>query len=318
MANKSISAPNTTQLKKTNPLLREMRDNWELYILAIIPLTFLILFSYLPMYGIQIAFQDYNILDSYGSSPWVGLKHFINFVKDPRFFRILSNTLILSLYNLALFPLPIFLALMLKYMPSKRFGKLVQTVSYMPHFISVVVMCGIVIQFLDRRVGVINALIATLGGEKVNFMAEPDAFPHIFVWSNVWQNIGYSAVTFIATLGGVPKEQHEAAIVDGANIWNRIWHVDIPGILPTVCVMFVMSCGSVLTSDFQRILLLQNYLNIDTAETISTYVYNISLGSALPQYSYSTAINLFTTVINIIMLWIANKITKKLSGSGMW
>lgn len=313
----SISAPKKSHTMK-NPLIRELTNNWELYLLILLPLTFLFLFSYLPMYGVQIAFRDYDILKGFWDSPWVGLKHFKALFESPQFGRILVNTLSLSFYNLLLFPLPIILALMLKYMPSKRFGKLVQTVSYIPHFISTVVMCGIVLQFLNERYGVINALIAALGGERENWMADPDAFPHILVWSNVWQNIGYSSITFISTLGGVSKEQHEAAIVDGANIWNRIWHVDIPGILPTASVMFVMSCGSILTSDFERILLLQNMLNADAAETISTYVYNLSLGSQYPQYSYSTAINLFTTVINIIMLLVANKVTKKMNGSAMW
>lgn len=314
----STGISNQTKIKQKNPLLRELSGNWELYLLSLIPLTFLLLFSYLPMYGVQIAFRDFDILKGFWDSPWVGLKHFINFVEGPMFWKVLGNTFRLSLYNLLLFPLPVMLALMLKYMPSKRFGKLVQTVSYIPHFISTVVMCGMVIQFLNPRYGVINTLLAALGGTKEDWMADPDAFPHILVWSNVWQNIGYSSITFIATLAGVSKEQHEAAIVDGANIWDRIWHVDIPGILPTVSVMFVMSCGSILTSDFERILLLQNYLNADASEVISTYVYNLSFNSAVPQYSYSTAINLFTTLVNILMLFLANKVTKKLSGSGMW
>ena len=314
----STGISNQTKIKRKNPLFQELSSNWELYLLSLIPLTFLLLFSYLPMYGIQIAFRDFDILKGFWDSPWVGLKHFKSFVEGPMFWKVLGNTFRLSLYNLLLFPLPVILALMLKYMPSKRFGKLVQTVSYIPHFISTVVMCGMVIQFLNSRYGVINTLIAALGGTKDDWMADPDAFPHILIWSNVWQNIGYSSITFIATLGGVSKEQHEAAIVDGANIWDRIWHVDIPGILPTVSVMFVMSCGSILTSDFERILLLQNYLNADASEVISTYVYNLSFNSAVPQYSFSTAINLFTTLVNILMLFLANRVTKKLSGSGMW
>ncbi len=316
-------AKNNTVVPKTeptikNPVLRELAKNWELYILILLPLAFLLLFSYLPMYGVQIAFRDYDILKGFWDSPWVGFKHFRAFFKNPHFFQVILNTLRLSVYNLLMFPLPVILALMLKYMPSKHFGKLVQTVSYIPHFISTVVMCGMVLQFLNERYGVINSLISAVGGDRENWMADPDAFPHIFVWSNIWQNIGYSSITFIAALGGVSKEQHEAAIVDGANIWNRILHVDIPGILPTVSVMFIMSCGSILTSDFERVLLLQNMLNADVSETISTYVYNQSLGSAYPQYSYSTAISLFTTIINIIMLTIANRITKKMSGSSMW
>ena len=304
--------------KIKNPILRELARNWELYLLILVPLVFLFLFSYLPMYGVQIAFRDYDILKGPWDSPWVGLKHFKTFLKSPMLERVLTNTLRLSLYNLAMFPLPIILAIMLKYMPSKRFGKLVQTVSYIPHFISTVVMCGMVLQFLDQRYGVLTALIAKVTGHRENWMANQDAFPHILIWSHIWQNIGYSAITFIATLGGVSREQHEAAIVDGANIWKRIWHVDLPGILPTVSVMFVMSCGSILTTDFERILLLQNMLNADVSETISTYVYNLSLGSDYPQYSYTTAINLFATIINVIMLMLANKVTKKMNGSGMW
>lgn len=303
---------------KRRPWRQEFKKNWQLYVLIMIPLAFLIIFKYLPMYGVQIAFRDYNILAGVWDSPWVGLKHFKAFVENPKFFQLMKNTLVLSFYNLLLFPLPVILALMLTYVPSNKFRKTVQMVSYIPHFISTIVMCGMVLQFLDVHYGMINALIEALGGEATNLMADADAFPHILVWSNVWQNIGYSSIIYIATLAGVSQELHEAAIIDGANIWQRIWHVDIPGILPTVCVLLVMSCGQILTSDFERILLLQNYLNESSSEVITTYVYKMSFQSTFPQYSYSTAVNLFTTVINMALLFAANKITNKINGNGLW
>ena len=317
MARKKPSAVAVGKTKKM-PWRKEIKKHWQLYVLAALPLIFLILFNYLPMYGIQIAFRDYDILVGIWESPWVGMKHFVNFINNPKFWTLIRNTLVLSLYSLMLFPLPIIMALMLAYIPSNRFRKTVQFVSYIPHFISVVVMCGMVIQFLDPHYGVINALIEAFGGKATNWMAEPDAFKHILNWSNVWQNIGYSSIIYIATLSSVSPELHEAATIDGANIWQRIWHVDLPGILPTVSVLLVMSCGQILTSDHERILLLQNYLNESGSEVITTYVYKLSFQSTFPQYSLSTAVNLFTTVINMAMLFVANKLANKISGNGMW
>ena len=212
------------------------------------------------------------------------------------------------------------LALLLNYLPSKRYRKAIQMISYAPHFISTVVMCGIILQFLQARGGLINVLLNLVGIESRNWITYPSAFRHIYVWSGVWQGLGYSSIIYIAALSAVPPDLHEAAIVDGANIVKRIWHVDIPCVLPTFCILLIMRCGSILNVGFQKVLLLQNNLNLSVSEIISTYTYNIGLNSsgAVPQYSYGAAIGLFTSVVNLVLLVIVNAITKRLSGNGLW
>lgn len=297
---------------------KELRKNWGLYLLVAVPLIYLILFKYIPMYGVQIAFRDYTPVRTFTSSPFVGLKHFQRFFDNPRFFEILRNTLTISLYSILTFPLPILLALLLNYMPSKGFKKSVQLVSYAPHFISTVVMAGIILQFLDTRTGLINIIISALGQDPVNFMSKPEYFYHIYVWSGVWQSVGYSSIIYIAALSGVSPELHEAAIVDGADIMKRIWHIDLPSILPTIAILLIMNCGSVLSVGYEKIYLLQNNLNASVSEVVSTYVYKQGIVSMTPQYSYATAVGLFVSIINIIMLIVVNRTTRKVSGSSLW
>lgn len=297
---------------------RELKKNAGLYVLALIPFVFLVLFKYWPMYGVQIAFRNYSVGKGIMGSDWVGLKHIIRFIQSPKFWPILRNTLIISLYGLATFPLPILLALMLNYLPSQRYRKTIQMVSYAPHFISTVVMVGIILQFLDKNNGIINLLIEACGGETVNFMAKREYFYHIYQWSGVWQGVGYASVIYISALAGVSPELHEAAIVDGANIPQRIWHVDIPAILPTVCILLIMDCGKLLSVGYEKVFLMQNNLNLNNSEVISTYVYKQGLTAASPQYSYSAAIDLFVSLINAVMLLTVNRITNKLSGTGLW
>lgn len=297
---------------------RELKKNAGLYVLALVPFVCLILFKYWPMYGVQIAFRNYSVGKGITGSEWVGLKHIIRFVQSPKFWPILRNTLIISLYGLATFPLPIILALMLNYLPSVRYRKTIQMVSYAPHFISTVVMVGILLQFLDKNNGIINRLIEACGGETVNFMAKREYFYHIYQWSGVWQGVGYASVIYISALAGVSPELHEAAIVDGANIPQRIWHVDIPAILPTVCILLIMDCGKLLSVGYEKVYLMQNNLNLNNSEVISTYVYKQGLTAASPQYSYSAAIDLFVSLINAAMLLTVNRITNKLSGNGLW
>lgn len=297
---------------------RELRLNWGLYLLVILPLAFLIIFKYVPMYGVQIAFRDYKIAQGITGSKFVGLKHFQKFLTNYKFFDIMRNTILLSLYSLMTFPLPILLALLLNYIPNKRFQKTVQLVTYAPHFITTVVIVGMIIQFLDARSGVVNQLLELVGVPAQNYMGNPAAFPHIYVWTNIWQNVGYNAIMYIAALSSVSPELHEAAIIDGATIPQRIRHVDLPGILPTVSIMLIMRLGSVLTVGYEKIYLMQNSLNLSTSEVISTYVYKQGLQSLVPQYSYSTAVNLFVSVVNVIMLLLANRITKKMSGSSLF
>ena len=298
----------------------DLYRNWQLYLLVLLPLVILILFKYVPMYGLQIAFRDFKITKPISSAKWVGLKYFEKFFDSPKSWNYIYNTLAISLYELCTFPLSLVLALLLNYIPSRRFRKSIQMISYAPHFISTVVMCGIILQFLQARGGLINVLLSAVGIEPRNWITYPEAFRHIYVWSSVWQDLGYGSIIYIASLASVPADLHEAAIVDGANIVRRIWHVDIPCILPTFCILLIMRCGSIMNVGFQKVLLLQNNLNLNASEIISTYTYNVGLNAsgAVPQYSYGAAIGLFTSVVNLLLLVIVNRVTKKLSGSGLW
>lgn len=299
-------------------IAQEARKNWGLYLLVSIPLLYLILFKYWPMYGVQIAFRNYSPARSISGSPWVGMKYFEKFMGNYQFKQILSNTIIISLYSLATFPLPIILAVLLNYITRARFKKTVQMISYMPHFISTVVMVGIILQFLDVRSGLLNMVLAAFGQEPVNFMAKPEYFRLIYVLSGVWQSLGYNSIIYIAALAGVSPELHEAAIVDGANILKRIWHVDLPGILPTISILLIMQCGSILSVGYEKIYLMQNNLNLSVSEIISTYVYKQGIAAAMPQYSYATAIGLFVSLVNVVMLIIVNTASNKLSGSSLF
>ena len=297
---------------------REISHNGGLYLLAAVPFVYLIIFRYLPMYGLQIAFKNYKVGLGIAGSEWVGLKHFVRFVTSPKFSTIIVNTIVISLYGILTFPLPIILALMLTYLPFPHYRKAIQMVSYAPHFISTVVMVGIILQFLDKNYGLVNLIISTLGGERVNFMAKREYFYHIYQWSGVWQGVGYSSIIYFSALSAVPSELHEAAIIDGASLRQRMVHIDIPSILPTICILLIMQCGHILSVGYEKVYLMQNNLNLNNSEIISTYVYKQGLTLSVPEYSYSTAISLFTSVINVFMLVFVNTVSKKLSGNGLW
>jgi len=299
-------------------ILKDIRHNWELYLLISVPVAFLIIFKYVPMYGVQIAFKDYKIGLGFAGSEWVGLKHFVRFITNYKFKEIMWNTIAINLYSLCTFPLPIILALLLNYIKNQCFKKSVQMITYLPYFISTVVMVGIIIQFLDARSGAINRILGLFGVEAQNYMAKVEYFRDIYVWSDVWQGIGYGSIIYIAALAGVSPELHEAAIIDGASILQRIRHVDLPGILPTVAIQLILRCGSLLSVGYEKIYLMQNSLNMHHSEVISTYTYKQGLASALPQYSYSTAIGLFLSILNIIVLLLVNKITDKLTETSLF
>ncbi len=297
---------------------KELKKNIGLYVIVLVPLLFLALFAYAPMYGVQIAFRNYTPVRTITGSPFVGMRYFIKFFESRMFWTLLRNTISISLYSLATFPCAILLALMLNYMPSARFKKFVQLISYAPYFISTVVMVGLILQFLDARSGLINIVITALGGEAISFMRETQHFYSIYVWSGVWQGIGYSSIIYIAALSGVSPELHEAAIVDGANILRRIWHIDLPSILPTISIMLILSCGNILSIGYEKIFLMQNDFNVGLSEVINTYVYKQGMSLKIPQYSYGTAIGLFVSVINVILLIVVNSVVKKLSKSSLW
>ena len=297
---------------------RHLKKYGALYIMLLLPLTTLIIFKYVPMYGVQIAFRNYRITRSIESSPWVGFKYFKKFFDYYDFWPIVRNTLVVNFYSLLTFPLSLLLALLLNHLPFRRYGKLVQNISYMPHFISTVVLCSMVIQFLNARVGMINSLLGLFGVPAVNYMGKKEYYYSIYVWSGVWQDLGYSSIIYIAALSGVSPELHEAAIVDGASILRRIRHIDIPSVLPTFCILLIMRCGSLLNIGFEKVLLLQNNLNSGVSEVIATYVYKVGIASGRPRYSYSAAIGLFQSLFNMVMLVLVNKVTGKLSGSSLF
>lgn len=277
----------------------------------------MIVFQYMPIYGIQIAFKKYIPIRGFGGSPWVGLEHFIRFFESPVFFRTVFNTLGLSAYQLALgFPLSIIAALLVNQLNSKRYKKIVQTVTYAPHFISIVVLAGMITLFLSPSIGIINAVIERLGGEPIFFLIRPELFPSIFVLSGIWQNLGFSMIIYLATLSTISPELYEAATVDGASKLQKIIHIDIPGILPTVVMLFVLRIGKLMEVGWQKALLLQNSLNLTRSELISTYVYKQGILQA--QFSYSTAIGLFNTVINLALILSANYLAKRLKQETLW
>lgn len=316
MVNGSIQVK---QKRRGNGFIRELGKNRVLYGLLLVPIVILIVFRYIPMVGVQIAFRDYKPLLGIWESPWVGLKYIRKFLGSAMFSRVMVNTLAINLYSLATFPLSLLFALMLNYLPSRKYRRSIQMVSYAPHFISNVVMCGMILQFLSARSGLINEVAGLFGIPAVNYMGKPEYFYSIYVWSGVWQGLGYSAVVYIAALSSVSVELHESAIVDGASLLRRIWHIDIPGVFPTFCVLLVLRCGSLLNIGFEKVLLLQNGLNASVSEVISTYTYKVAMQNVVPQYSYSAAIGIFTSVINMALLWIVNTLVKRIdNGGGLW
>lgn len=296
--------------------IKQIKKHWQLYLIIFLPLLYLFVFKYIPIIGSQIAFRNYNFRGGIWKSPWVGLSHFVKFFHSPQFARVLVNTLGLSLYNIFASVLPpIILAIGLVYVKNKRWGKTVQMVTYMPYFISTVLIVGILTQMLSLS-GPVNNLIAALRGEKIHFMGNPKLFKTMYVFSGIWQTTGYGAVIYISALSAVDQALHEAARVDGASIWQRIRHIDIPSITPTAIILLIMACGRVLSLGYEKVLLMQNDLNMQTSDIISTYVYRIGLQSM--QYSYSTAIGLFQSVVSLLLLLIVNYIAKKVSDTSLW
>lgn len=290
--------------------------NWQLFVLLLPAVIYLFIFNYVPMYGVQIAFRDYSVKKGIWGSAWVGLKYFKKFIEYPNFGLLVKNTLSLSLYSLATFPCAIIFALILNEVRHDKFKKTVQMISYMPYFLSTVVVCSMLKLFFSPTNGVFNELIEMVGGTRQDFLTVPSYFNDIYVWSGVWQSLGWNSIIYIAALSGVPEELVDAAKVDGANRLQIIWHINIPAILPTIVIMLILSCGHILSVGFEKAYLLQNSLNLSASQIISTYVYE--MGIAGGQFSYSSAIGLFNNIVNIIILFIVNTGAEKLSGTGLW
>lgn len=299
--------------------LRDYTKNWDLYLILILPVAYILIFKYIPMYGAQIAFRKYTVTGGITGSPWVGLQNFKKFVETYNFWSIFTNTIQLSVYSLvAGFPIPILLALSLNYCTNKHYKKFAQMVTYAPHFISVVVLCGMILQFFAPRYGIVNNIIDLFGGEQKNFMGDPRFFKHIYVWSGIWQNAGWGSIIYLAVLSSIDPSLHEAAIVDGASKLQRIWHIDIAGLIPTAVTLLILNTGRLLQVGYEKVLLLQNPLNVKASEVIQTYVYKTGILSQVPNFSYSSAIGLFTSIINFILLITVNRIAKKLGETSLW
>ena len=297
-------------------LIRRVKESWQWWLLLLPAFVYVCIFQYGPMYGLQIAFRNFRPRQGITGSTWVGLEQFVRFLSYPNFWKMIRNTLSITLYSLATFPCAVIFALMLNEVYQLRLKKTMQMITYAPHFMSEVVVCSLVLMMLDRANGPINNLIAALGGERYAFMTDPGCFPSIYVWSGVWQNLGWDSILFISALASISPEVVEAARIDGANRLQIIRHVNIPGILPTIAITFIMRTGGLLSVGHTKIFLLQNDLNLDASQVISTYVYNIGLVDG--QYSYSTAIGLFNNLANILVLLLANAIVKKTTDTGLF
>lgn len=297
--------------------LEKAKRNYVLYLLLLPAFLYVLIFNYVPMYGIQLAFKDYMAGLGIWGSPWVGFEHFERFFASPDFKDIVWNTISLSLYQLLVgFPIPILLALLINSCSRFGFKKYVQNLIYAPHFISIVVLVGMMQIMMSPRSGVINTIISSLGAEPILFFGEEKYFRHLYVLSGVWQNMGFNSIIYISALAGVSYDMHEAAIVDGASKWKRILYIDLPSILPTAMIMLIMQVGQVMSIGFEKVYLMQNSINMPVAEIISTYIYK--KGILDTDYGFSAAVGLFNNVINFTLLVIVNKFSKKTTGSSLW
>lgn len=297
--------------------LERMRKHWGLYVLLAPGLAYLIVFEIFPIYGLQLAFKDYSISAGILRSPWVGLDHFRQFFQSWGASKIITNTVILSVYQLAIgIPINIGFALCLNWLANRRYKRIVQTVTYAPHFISMVVVVGMMSILLNPTTGPINQFVEALGGDSVYFFGRKDLFRHLFVWSGVWQNTGWGAVIFLAALSSVNLELYESARMDGANKPQLIWHVDLPTIKPTIIVVSLLAVGRVMTLNFEKVLLMQTPLNTETSEIIQTFVYKVGLENF--QVGYGTAVGLFNSVINASLLLLFNSLSRKFSKESLW
>ena len=298
-------------------IIKKMLSTYELYLFILPTVIYYLVFHYAPLYGIQLAFKDFVAVDGIWGSPWVGLRHFKLFFSSHYFWELLRNTIGISLYALvAGFPIPIIFALMLNEIRSKHYKKIVQTVAYAPHFISTVVMVGMLYIFLHPVYGIVNSLIKVFGLQAIDFLNRPEYFKSLYVWSGIWQSTGWNSVIYFAVLSSLDPEQHEAAIIDGATRLQRIWYINIPVLIPTAVILLILSVGGIMSVGFEKIYLMQTPLNANTSEVISTYVYKVGLQGA--RFSFTTAIGFFDSIINFILLVIVNQVAKRLSSTSLW
>ena len=308
---------NSNRLSWWRQALKPYLVNYDLYLLLIPGLIWYLLFRYLPIYGVQIAFKDFMPFKGIWDSPWVGFKHFERFFRSYYFWRLIRNTVGISIYTLTVeFPAAIILALMMNEVRSGAYKRVVQNVTYVPHFISVVVIVGMLSTFSNARYGILNQIVILFGGEPTYLLAKKELFKTLYVFSNAWQNTGWGAIIYMAALAGINPNLYEAAVVDGASRFRQIIHISLPSILPTIIILLILRIGRILNLEFHKILLMQNPLNMETSDVISTFVYRIGILEG--NYSFSTAVGLFNAVLSLMLLLLANRFAKRMSETSLW
>ena len=317
MLHSNAKAPKRENKSWQRRLIQNSRENYQLYSLLLPGVVFIFIFAYVPMYGAQIAFRDFSFRKGIWGSDWVGLKHFYRYITSSNFWPLLKNTLGISVYSLvAGFPIPILLAFMLNEVRSARFKKTIQMITYIPHFISTVAICSMITLFLDRSTGVFNLIIAALGGNPTAFLSEPRYFKTIYVVSGIWQSTGWGTIIYLAALSAIDQQMIEAARIDGASRIQKIVYIDLPSIVPTIMILLILQVGSLINVGYEKILLMQNSLNMEASDVISTYVYRLGIRDA--QYSYTTAIGLFNAVVNVVLLVSFNALARRLGETSLW
>lgn len=315
----SAPAKHVPQIRR-RPLIKRIAMNWQKYVFLLVPVIWILIFRYYPMYGAQIAFRKYKIRLGLTGSEWVGFANFTKFFNSYQFGRTVGNTLFLSMVGLAIsFPISIFFALMLNTVRTQRLKGLVENITYMPHFISTVVLVGIMKRILDINTGIVNNVLESFG---INFHTDlfngGSNFRWLYICSSIWQNTGWNSIIYMAALSGVSPELHEAATIDGASRWQRVVNIDFPTIIPTIVIMLILSAGGVMDIGFDKAYLMQNDTNLVASEVISTYVYKVGFQNAGGDLSYSTAIGLFNSVVNLFMVLLVNGISRKITNTGIW
>ncbi len=312
----AAAGPVVNTKRSTLGLLSDMRKNKLLYLMLTPVLLYYIIFHYAPMYGAIIAFKDFSPRLGILGSEWVGFEHFYDFFNGAYFWRTIKNTVLISFYQLIFgFPAPLILALLLNEVKHSMFKRTVQTVTYMPHFISLVVICGIVKDFTSSE-GIINDLLAWFGAQRSTFLLEPDLFRTIYVSTGIWQHIGWGTIIYLAALTGIDPEQYEAARIDGASRWKQMAHVTLPGIMPTIVILLILEVGKMMNVGFEKIILLYNPSTYETADVVSSYVYRVGLQDF--NYSFSSAVGLFNSAVNFTLLILSNWISKKVNDTSLW
>ena len=311
-----MTVPNTRSLRRESRFMIAIKRCWILYLMILPVVVYYVVFHYLPMFGIVIAFQDYRPARGFLNSKWVGFKNFISFFNSEYAWQNTRNTLSISLLSLIFgFPAPIILALLLNEVKNAAFKKSVQTITYMPHFISLVIICAMVRDFCSTS-GLFNTILTAFGFSRIDFLIEPKWFYPVYITSGIWQNIGWDSIIYLAALGGIDPELYEAATVDGANRFHRIWHVTLPGIMPTITILLILRIGSLMSVGYEKIILLYNPSVYETADTISTFVYRRGLVDG--KYSFASAVGLMNSVVNMILLLTSDRISKRMGQTGLF